>query len=319
MAATTTTSDLVQLVRDDLDEANVVDVSSDLILRKLNRAQRTTLNKVLPKFDELFLTSSDITTDGSTWIDMPDDIFGQRIEHINQVVEGDERPPLTKVSHRRASRYSATATSTRPSAYTVRHNQYRILRTPASGLTFRVHYTRVPETLVLPQGRVVGSGTDGDTSQPYVSVDALGSSLTTENTNLYNYVNIINHRTGKIRATLQIASLDTDNKRVLFKASGLGRSTVLGKTVSTSLPTDLSVDDYICVVHGTCVSEIPKAYQDYLVQHAVVSVKRSKQEPTTEDYADLKDQEDDVTGMWTGRESTLRITKQKDRLNSYRR
>ena len=304
-----TVDDLVQLVRDDLDESNVTDVSQALILRKLNRAQRTAMNKIVPNYDELMLTSVDVTTTGVSEIAMPDNIYGHRIEHINQVINGQELPGLKRVGHREAARFNTTTLTNRPSHYSIKHTGYRIHRTPASGLTLRVYYTRLAESFVLSQGRVTGSGTDATTSQPYVSLNAVGSSLTTENTNLYNYVNLINHRTGAVKATLQIASIDTANKRVLFKIVGLGRSTVLGKTIDIALPENLAPDDYLSVVHGTCVPEIPEAYLDYLVQHAVVTVKRAKQEPTNEDYADLKDQESDVKNMWIGRESKLRIKK----------
>jgi hypothetical protein len=122
-----------------------------------------------------------------------------------------------------------------------------------------------------------------------------------------NFINFIDCRTGRVKGSAQIQSINTTTKVVNIKTSSLTRTSVLGKTIDTALPDDLAEDDYICVVHGTCVPEFMDAHVDYLVQRAIVRIKRNLGEPTNEDYSDMKDQEQDLKQTWVGRESTLQV------------
>jgi len=302
-----TVDELIDLTRDDLDEDNLVDVDDADILQKLNRAQRKGVIRIIQNFDSLFLTTADTTTvSGTADYDCPVNTYASKIKKLELIV--NNRPqPIDRIWYRQSSKYAISGTTTRPSRYELIGRQWRLFGTPSGGLTVRVWYVREPERLVKQQGRILASGTDTSTSQPYVTVDALGSLLTTASTDLYNYVNIVNWRTGAVKGTLQVASINTTTKQVLFKAASLTRSTVLGKTVTTALPTTLAVDDYICTVQGTCVPEIPEAYHDYLTQHAVVAIKRSKGEPTQEDYAALRDEEQDIKSIQSGTEQRTRV------------
>lgn len=303
-----TVDELINLVRDDLDEDNITDVSDADILQKLNRAQRKGVLKIIRNFDTLFLDSEDVTTvSGTSDYDFPDDLYAGKIKKL-ELVESTERVrPIDRIWYRQSSRYVRSGTTTRPAKYELIGKKWRLYATPAGGLTIRVWYVRNPEKLVKMQGRILSSGTDAGTSQPYVIVDTLGSDLSTSSTGLNNYANIIDWQTGAVKGTVQVVSINTSTKQVMFKAASLTRSTVLGKTVATSLPSTLAVDDYICTVHGTCVPEIPEAYHDYLTQHAVVAIKRAKGEPTQEDYAALKDEAEDIENIYQGTEQSLRI------------
>lgn len=307
-----TTNELMDLIRDDLDEANITDVSDADILQKLNRAQRKGVLRIISNFDSLFLDSEDITTvSGQSDYDWPDDTYAGKIKKLELIESTGIPRPIDRIWYRQSGKYARTGTTTRPSKYEIVGKKIRLYSAPAGDLTVRVHYVRNPENLVTQQGRILSSGTDAATSQPYVIVDAVpgsGWDITTSSTGLNNYVNVIDWKTGRVKGTLQVASVNTTTKQVLFKAASLTRSSVLGKTVSTSLPTDIEVDDYICTVHGTCVSEIPEAYHDYLTQHAVVAIKRSKGEPTQEDYAALKEEEEDIKNIDQGTEQRLRVT-----------
>lgn len=309
MANPLTVDDLIQIVRDDIDEANLSDVENSEILKKLNRAQRQAVNKVVTDYDEMFLATTTVTlTAGTAEYDMPSDIYGQRLEKVQQII--DDRPyRVDRVTYRQSDDFERLSTSTRLRRYAIKHNKYVLYPTPSSNLTIRLWYMRNPETLVTQQGRVTSSGTDGSTGKPYVIVSGIGSDITTSSSSLNNYVNIIDSATGRVKGSLQIASINTSTGQILFKDSSLTRSSVLGKTISTSLPSDLAVDDYICTVHGTCVTEFPQAYVDYITQHAVVSIKRAKGEPTQEDYAELKNQEAGLESYWDGREASMRVTR----------
>ena len=74
-------------------------------------------------------------------------------------------------------------------------------------------------------------------------------------------------------------------------------------------PADVTEDDYVCIVKGTCVPQLPDAYTDYLIQHSVVALKRRTREPTAEEYAALKDIESELKKMIMGREHYMRIRK----------
>lgn len=303
-----TVDELINLVRDDLDEDNITDVDDTDILQKLNRAQRKGVLKIIKNFDSLFLDyEDDTTTSGTSDYDIPADTYAGKVKKLELIENSRPVYTIDRIWYRQSTRYVRSGTTTRPQKYELIGKKYRLYSTPAGNLTIRVWYVRRPEALVKNQGRVTASGTDAGTSQPYVTVGTLGSDLTTASTDLNNYVNIIDWQTGAVKATLQIASINTSTKQVLFKASGLSRSTVLGKTVTTALPSDLAVDDYICTVHGTCVPEIPEAYHDYLTQHAVVSIKRSKGEPTQEDFAALRDEEEDIKNIYQGTEQRYRV------------
>jgi len=299
--------ELVDLIRDDLDETNVADVSDADILQKLNRAQRKGVLKIIRNYDSLFIANEDITTvSGVSDYDFPDATYAGKVKKL-ELIESSLPRRIDRVWYRQSGRYVRAGTTTRPSKYELVGTKIRLFSTPAGGLTIKVWYVRKPEALVKSQGRILSSGIDSATSQPYVIVDTLGADITTASTLLNNYVNVIDHRTGRVKGTVQIASINTTNKQVLFKAASLTRSTVLGKTIAIALPTTLEVDDYISTIHGTCVPEIPEAYHDYLTQHAVVAIKRSKGEPTQEDFAALKDEEDDIKNIYQGTEQQMKV------------
>jgi hypothetical protein len=302
-----TVDTLVDLVRDDIDEDNVVDISPADILQKLNRAQRKGVIKIIRNYDSMFLTSRDVTTTGVSDYAWASNVYAGKIKKLELILSNGRASEIRRLHFRQSTPHVRSQTTSRPTKYELLGKKWRLYGTPVSGLTIREWYVRTPETLVLSQGRILSSGTDATTSQPYIVLDAIGSDLTTALTDLNCFVNFINPDTGAVAGSAQIASIDTTNKRVLFKASGLSRSTVLGKTISTSLPSDLAADWYLATIHGTCVPEIPEAYTDYLTQHAVVSIKRAKGEPTKEDYAALKEEEEDIEQIYQGTETRLRV------------
>jgi len=314
MADVTTVDDLIQLVREDVDESNVADITDAFILKKLNRAQRRAVNRVVKRYDELFLTETgtdaraDVTTVADQIeYDLPSDIYGTRLENVAKVEDDGSIIDLARTRKQASYKWSSTQATGNIRRYCLVHREYHILPKPTAGLTLRLTYTRLPETLVEKQGRIVSSGTDSGTGLDYVVVDTLGDDLATAITDDKCYVNIINPRTGAVRGSVQIASINTTTKTVYFKASGLTKSSVLGKTISTSLPSATAAEDYICTVHGTCISEIPEAYIDYLTQHTTVTIKRLKGEPTSEDYSELMALEKDLDTMWAGLESRKQI------------
>jgi hypothetical protein len=314
--------DLVEMVREGIDEANIIDTSDAQILRGLNRAQRRAMRKVVPTYPEMFLTKtgdsgnpSDYTTVANVrTYAMPSNIYGMKVKDVYQIHDDGTETDLRRILSTERSKYTlgTNETTTYLRAYAIEHRNIEIFPEPEGGLTLKVFYTRLAEPLIKSAGRITGSGsTYVDVVQEDSSNTLSDTDLEASDADLNCYVNIIDFRTGKVKATMQISSIDADNNRVNFKTAGLTRATVLGRTVSTSLPSDLGEDDRICTVHGTCISEIPQSNNDFLVQEAITTIKRSKGEPTQEEYSELMDQEEDLKTMYAGNETRRQIKQRK--------
>ncbi len=87
------------------------------------------------------------------------------------------------------------------------------------------------------------------------------------------------------------------------------RTSVLGQTIATALPSDLQEDDYICSIQGTCVPELDEAYVDYLLQYSVVEIKRRFGESIDQELIALKDLAEELETIWAGRESGSRVVR----------
>lgn len=301
-------SELITEVRNQLDEVNTTNVTDAQILAALNRGQRKGTNIIARKYDGLFVTSDESTTTvaGQQDYDIPAAAFGRRIEKV-EIIEGSSTVwEVHRISFHKTTSFDLDSQITRPYHYALVKNKIKLYPIPAGSLTIRIWYTAAPGRLVEPQGRI----TSVNDASNYILVDSLGSDLTTDTSDGFNaYVNFIDYVTGDSKGSAQIAALDTGTNKLTIKTSGLTRSTVLGNSVSTSLPTDLSADDYVCVISGTCVPEIPGAYTDYLIQYAVVEIRRRLSEPTDAEFAQLKDLEEEIQLMWSGREAAHRVRK----------
>lgn len=306
-----TVSEIITEVRDQLDEVNVLNVTDAQILAALNRGQRKGTNIIARRFDELFLTydSSITTTAGTQNYAIPTAAYGRRIEKV-ELVDGNITYEIRKISFHDSSKFNSSSQVSRPYYYAQKKNEILLYPAPSGGRTIRVWYTDRPEELVTSQGRITAYS-DNSGAADTVTLDSIGSDLTTDTTDGFNaYVNVIDYTTGDIKGTLQIAAINTTTKVVTFKYDQTNaRTTVLGRTVSNTLPTDISQDDYLCVITGTCVPEIPGAYTDYLTQYAVVEIRRRLGEDTSQEFAALKELELEIEKMWVGRESSHRIRK----------
>jgi len=302
MAQSQTVDELLQQVREQLDEFNTDTVDDAQILNALNRGHRKASNVTSRRLDEALLTTTDTTTNSTDLdtYDMPKDIFARKIQSM-QVVNGEFVWKIEKIDQAHAEPYLSNARVQRPYYYYVVGSQIRLVPTPKDGLTIRWWYLKKPDRLVESQGRIT---TIGSTS---VIVDSAGSDLSSENTSLNNYVSFIDFVTGKVKGSAQITGTVT-NETINFKATP-DRTSVLNKTVSGTLPTDLAVDDHVCVVSGTCISQLPESYVDFVIQFAVLELKRRFGEPTQEEILALNEQEKELKKSWAGRERKTRIRK----------
>jgi len=304
-----TTTDLVDMVRDQTDEHSQVNLSPQQIIDALNRGQRKAANILARRYDEFFWSTVEIpTVNGQSTYKLPAQAYGRRIEKVEVKTQGDSSVlhEVRKISNRDRTPFVTNSTTSRPQYYSQSKNLLELYPKPNGSTILVVHYNAAPERLVLPQGRITHVVTN---PTPYVVVDTLGSQVSASTTGFSAYVNIVDYVTGAIKGTMQVASVHPTAKQVVFKTSALTRTTVLGRTISTTLPTDTVVDDYICLVPGSCVTEIPDAYQDYLIQYAVLEIRRRFAEPTNEEYAQLRELEQELLKAWSGRESSHRIRK----------
>ena len=300
----TTVDDLIDQVRNATDEINTNYEDGSQILLALNRAQRNATNIIARKYPDLFTKWVDITTDGAYDYALPVEASGRRITHIesyyNQVAY-----PMDRISEIQASNYRTNAQTARPLYYVMYKNNIQLLPKPTGGIRIRIYYMERSQQFVKNQGRL----TYIDSANNLVQVNAVGTDLSTSTAGFSSYVNFIDYNTGAVKGTCQIASIDSDTNEITFKTSGLTRTTVLGLTVSTSLPTDISEDDYICLVTGTCVPELDDVYCDFLLQYAVVDIRRRFGEPLQEELEALQRIEKELQEMWATRNPPSRVRK----------
>lgn len=297
-----TTDDLVNQVRDQIDESNEDDVSNADVLQALNRAQRRAANILVKQYEDMFITSTTLTSTGSDTFEIPEDAFGRRIDHI-VVVQGSNEYPLTRAKYRDLYKFTSSATVQVPSIYALRSRDFIVKPTPASGVSLKVWYSKAPETLVLSQGRI----TSVSVASSYALVDALGADLTTSTDALGAFVNIVDAQTGEIKVSLQTLALTSATKKIAFKTSGLTYATVYNRTIGVAIPTTVETNDYVCGIHGTCVPDFPDACLDYLVQYAVTEIRRRMGESVQDDAAMLKTLEAEMEAQWAGREQSNRV------------
>jgi hypothetical protein len=301
---------LLDQVRTQLDETNTANATDAQLLQALNRAQRAATNIVAREYDSMFWSSTSTTTVASQReYDIPVDAYGRRVEMV-EIEAGGVRYELRRIGNNKTTQFTQSSQVQRPTYYSIVKNKIALFPLPAGGTTLYIHYNKRAENLVSSQGRITATGST------YVTVDSLGSSLAVATTGFGSYVNVIDYNTGEIKGTLQISAIDTALKKVSFKTSGLTRSTVLGRTINTSLPTDIAVDDYISLVTGTAVSELDEAYTDYLVQYAVVEIRRRFGETIQEELIALQTLEKEIERMWVGRESSKKIRKSNSHYHS---
>lgn len=311
--------DLISEVRSMLDEDNRESVDDTLdILPALNRAQDYASNILSRHYEAPLLKKLDVTTvSGQKEYFIPEDAFEQRLEKV-EVKVNDLFYPLQRISYRDVSLFESQSSTSIPYYYVVVGDRYRIIPTSNSAYSLRVWYLEDPMKFVKQQGRINIVNTDNN----YVILDSAGSDLTTEADNLDSYVNIIDAQTGRRKATLQVKNI-TGNK-IDFKSSP-ARSTVLNTTIDTSIASanlavntdtnnqgpdvNIEPDDYICLIHGTCVPFFKKPFSNFLVQYAIAEIRRKLGGPADLERAVLKDLEQQVERSWVGRENDLRVTK----------
>lgn len=299
-----TVLDLAESVRARIDELNrdTIDTERD-ILPALNRALEYAVDIYAKHYPDPFLayTTLDLTT--SQEYSLPEGIYEDRIVKLEAKTSTSLFQEIQRISYRDITAYESDAPTPVPYYYAVIGRKLRLVPAPSGTYDARLWYIKYPEQLVLPQGRITIIGNNNQ----YVTVDEVGSSLSTEVDNLNSFVNVINARTGEVKGTLQIALID--DGRVTFRSSP-SRTEVFGKDIATSL-LDLGIekDDYLCVAAGTCVPYLASPTSNFLIQYAVAELCRQLGTNSVEEEQVLAKFEDQVKRTWAGRETTIRVAK----------
>jgi hypothetical protein len=234
-------------------------------------------------------------------LDIPEDAFEQRLERI-EVNIGGTFVPVRRVSYRDLYQYEAgSAQAAVPTHWAVVGTEYRLAPTPSGAYSLRVWYLQDPPPLVLSQGRI----TNYSSGSVYVTVDSIGDDVSTELDSLDAFVNIVDGMTGKIKATLQVRSID--GNRVSFRTSP-SQATVFGRTVASALPSSIEKGDFICSASGSCIPVLKKPFSNFLIQYAVAELQRSKLGgPADLEMRVVEKLEEQVERSWVGREQTIRV------------
>lgn len=307
-----TTANLAAEVRAQLDESNT-DTVSDAgdIYPALNRALDYAGDILARKYPDPFLRHVEIPVVGDQQeYDIPEDCFEDRILKV-ELAQPNNKYELRRVSFYDISNSEGTTTAS-PSVYAIIGRKMRLAPTPSSSsFPLRIWYFRQPEELVAPQARLTAINITGN----YILADGEMSDLDTESDTLESYINIVDGQTGIIKWTGQIQLL-TD-QRITFRTTPT-RTLVLNRPVSSTLPTSIEEDDWICSIRGTCVPEFSQPISNFLIQYAVSEITRKLGGDAPTEAAVLERFEKQITTTWSGREGTVRIKPRSNALGTSR-
>jgi len=307
-----TTEELIQRVRDVTDEDNTSDVSDDLIVRCLNMGQQELVRIVSRKFknyfmEEVILAGSSFTTDaaGNTRsAQIPTSSFTFAINSVDTRI-GSSWYPVEQVPFSHTLGLDFTSGASIPLSYAVKGKSIFLYPTSRPTTEIRVRYQMRSPKLVKSQGRI----TDFNATNGTVTLDSVGSSLSTSVDTLGAFVNVICHLTGEIKATLQVSSINSTDKQLTFKSTSLDRDVVFGYETSAALPSDISLDDYICTGDGTCVPRLAHDLTNYLIELGIFYTKRKF---GTVDNNDILMKDEITKGVFSlpfGRQYTKKIAR----------
>jgi hypothetical protein len=301
MPRTRTVNDAISDTQSLIDERNESTVDPVLdILPSLNRAQMFAFDIVARKYPDPLLVPTNYTLAYDTQeMDMPENIFEDRIEKLEFFNNGYYYP-CKRISYRDISEYEAPINIPFPNYYCIYGRTIRFLPKATGTFQLRIWAIREPEELVTSQGRIASV----ERAQNYITVEGIGSDLTTNSDELNNYANIIDGQTGEIKQSLQISSIV--GNRITFRTSPL-RTTVLNRTISTSISDEVNADDYICVIEGTCVPYFTFPIYNFLVQYASNEMRRKLEHQAQGDDQLREVFEKQIERSWVNRENTLRV------------
>lgn len=301
----TTVRGILSQVRSQLDEQNEANIDDEAdLIPALNRGMDDAMDILSRKYPSAIILPADVSpVSGQDTYDLPEDAFEDRLEKV-EVEINEQIIPLIRVDYQDISQYETPGSGT-PLVYCVIGQEFRILPAPNGISNIRIWYIPERGPLVPEYGRI----TVINSAQNYVQVTDVEDTdqVSSDISSLDSYVNIIDGRTGKIRATLQVGSVS--NGRVQFRSTPT-RSTVQGRSVSGSLPSTTEVDDYLCPVYGTCIPVMRGSLVNFLIAYTTADIKAVKLEEDPQVVLNILDKfTKRVEGVWSRREQSLRVSR----------
>ena len=312
MSLENTAEDLIQQVRDVCDEDNTSDVSNAFLLRMLNRAQQDLVSEISRKYNphfmqEVYLAPSAFVADGTGNVrkmPLPKQGFGFQINSV-EVQIGQSWFVIKQVPHKHTLPFDGQNVAALPVVYSIQGGDLFLFPDASTVTQVRLRYQFRAPKLTTTQGRI----TAYDASAFTITVDSLGTDLSTSVDTLAAFVNIIDSQTGVVKATLQVSGINTTTKTLTIKTTSLSRSIVFGYTVDSALPASIALDDYVCLASGTCVPYLSMDLSNYHVELAAFHTKRALGTTDGADYSERDRVIDRIQKMWSGRDYTLKINR----------
>ena len=301
-----TVNDLIAEVRSLIDEASIVNVTDDDILGSLNRAQNNAFSILAKHYPEPLLTRAmDSLIANVREYEMPENVFEDRLDVV-EVFDGTFYTPLQRVSYIEGSKMEDSSTYPYPTHYYIAGRTIRLCQKPSASYQLRVWYLREPDTLVKQQGRISSLGSD------YVIVEDIGSTMSTTEDSLNNYLNVVDGQTGAVKQTLQINNI-SGNKITFRSALTRTSGTILNRTLSTSVSADVELDDYVCFVRGTCVPFFLYPIKSFMINSVVAEIKGKQDRDRMLETKVRDDFVRQLESSSAGRASTKRISNKRGR------
>jgi hypothetical protein len=301
---------MVEHVRSQIDEDETSDISNATILQTLNRAQMRLQRIAVKRWPSLFQTETEVVVTGRTQT-IPAEAYGFVVNSVDVKV-GTSYHPLTPVKLAQIIHEDTAASTTVPQYWSTQGNTLHIFP-KASASTLRIRYQRRLPQLVLKWGQIE-SVTEGDAStDTLVYLDSVSSSFTTSTTSLAAFTNVVDPGTGEVLGTYQTTAVGstyvgfgTRTRTTAYEYDVIqGRQTQAAiEALDYEYPAQ---DDYVCSAAGSCVPPLGQDVADYLVQYAVVELKRKAGEDIKQEQDRLTELEQDMETMWAGRPSQLRV------------
>lgn len=301
---------MLEHVRSQIDEDETSDISNSTILQTLNRAQMRLQRIAVKRWPALFQAETEVTITGRTQT-IPAEAYGFVVNSVDVQV-GSSWLPLTAVKLAQIIHEDTAATSSTPQYWSTQGNTLHIFP-KGNGSTFRIRYQRRLPQLVVKWGQIDSVTAGGASTDTLVYLDDVSDSLTTSTTGLAAFTNVVSPSTGEVLGTYQTTTVGatyiafgTRTRTTAYEYSVIqGRQTQAEiEALDYEYPAQ---DDYVCSAAGSCVPPLGQDVADYLVQYAVVELKRKAGEDIKQEQDRLTELEQDMETMWAGRPSQLRV------------
>jgi len=298
---------LINQVRDQTDEFSEANLTDADILQALNRGQSHGVSIMARHYEDPFIYPATLTLlSGTSTYSIPEDVFEDRIQRV-EILVGDVVYPVKRIPYRDIHKYESSASVPIPTVYTIYGRTMRFLGTPSGTYDARIWCMREPETLVESQGRII----EIDVGTGELTLDAVGSDMTTSLAALKCFFNVIDAQTGEIKGTYQTSNIS--DAVITIKDATPSRTTIYNDTVETTLGSTISQDDYICLAGGTCVPFMKHPLSNFLVQFAVAEIRRRLEDNGEMEARVLKEFEREVERQWAGRELQQRVSRRSNK------